>query len=212
MAQNKSVTFGSFNHPAKINDDVLYLWARLLREIRESRLMLKYRGCFNEAPLQARIRRAAINAGVEPERFVLVGEREDREVHLARYRDIDIALDPFPFSGSTTTFEALWMGVPVVTLAGKNMASRWSAAMLGTLKLDSWVADSAAAYIGIALDLARDATRLAEIRSSLRERVMHSPLCDNIRGTRHIERVLRAIWRRWCATREASPPGAAVPT
>jgi predicted O-linked N-acetylglucosamine transferase (SPINDLY family) len=211
MTRNSGVTFGSFNHPAKLNDDVLRLWARVLREIRGSRLMLKYRAVFNEAPLQERIRRAAIDAGVEPERFVLVGEREDREAHLARYRDIDIALDPFPFSGSTTTFEALWMGVPVVTLAGKNMASRWSAAMLGALKFDSWVAHSADTYIGVAAELARDAARLAEIRSVLRQRVAQSPLCNSTRGTRHIERLLRAVWRRWCATHAASSPRGAVP-
>ncbi|MBM3539258.1 MAG: tetratricopeptide repeat protein [Alphaproteobacteria bacterium] len=203
LTRGEGVTFGSFNHPAKVNDSVLQLWARLLYEVEGSRLMLKYRSYYSEAPLRARVRRAAIDAGVDPERFVLAGEREAREVHLARYRHIDIALDPFPFSGSTTTFEALWMGVPVVTLAGKNMASRWSAAMLGALKLDSWVADSASAYVRIASDLARDAAQLADLRSGLRERVIQSPLCDTRRGTRQLERLLKAMWRHWYATRTA---------
>jgi len=205
MSERGHVTFGSFNHPAKVNDDVLRLWARLLHGIEGSRLVLKYRGCFAEAPLRERVQRAARDAGVEFERIDLVGEREDREVHLARYYDIDIALDPFPFSGSTTTFEAFWMGVPVVTLPGGNMASRWSAAMLRGLKLEAWIADSPEAYIGIASELARDAARLGDIRANLRERLLHSPLCRGQRRTRHMERFFRAMWRRWCAAQQATP-------
>ena len=200
------VTFGSFNHPAKVNDRVLALWARLLREVSGSRLILKYRGYFAEAPVRQRVERAAAAAGVDPKRFVLLGQREDREAHLNRYRDIDIALDPFPFSGSTTTFEALWMGVPVVTAPGANMASRWSAAMLRALGCDAWIARSPESYIGVAADLARDAKHLGDIRDDLRRRVAQSALCDGVKRTRQLERLMRALWRRWCAA-QATPPG-----
>jgi predicted O-linked N-acetylglucosamine transferase (SPINDLY family) len=198
MSGGGGVTFGSFNHPAKVNDRVLALWARLLREVQGSRLVLKYRGYYAEGPLQARIHRAAGDAGIEPGRFVLLGQRERHEAHLARYRHVDIALDPFPFTGSTTTFEALWMGVPVVTLAGSNMASRWSAAMLGALRLDEWVTDSPEAYMKAAAAMAYDPGRLKKLRSELRQRVLGSPLCDGGRRARQLERLLRAMWRRWC--------------
>ncbi len=205
MNTGGSVTFGSLNHPTKMNDRVLALWARLLREVHGSRIVLKYRGYFSEEPVRARVRQAAIDAGIAPERFVLSGEREDIDTHLARYREIDIALDPFPFSGYTTTFEALWMGVPVVTLPGTNMASRWSAAMLGALGHEAWIADSPDGYIRIATDLASDAARLREIRAGLRERLMHSSLCDAPQRTRQLERLMRTMWRRWCVTHAAAP-------
>jgi predicted O-linked N-acetylglucosamine transferase (SPINDLY family) len=119
--------------------------------------------------------------------------------HLQLYQEVDIALDPFPYNGSTTTFEALWMGVPVMTLAGGHVMSRWSAAMLRTLKLDELIATTAEDYVAKAVDLAGDPRRLAEIRSTLRARIAASPLCDGPRRARQFERVLRATWRRWCA-------------
>lgn len=206
MTRHGGITFGSFNHPAKVNDQVLRLWADVLREIRGSRMILKYRGYYAEALIRARVHRAAEAAGVDPERFVLLGEREDRNVHLARYREIDIAFDPFPFSGSTTTFESLWMGVPVVTWPGSNMASRWSAAMLHALQLDAWIANSPGSYVAIASALARNSAQLTETRGHLRHWMMRSPLCDAVRRTGQIERLFRAVWRRWCSQQVAAEP------
>ncbi len=123
--------------------------------------------------------------------------------HLALYRHVDVALDPFPFNGSTTTFEALWMGAPVVTLLGDTMVGRWSAAMLRALKLEDLIARTPEDYVEIALRLAADPARLAELRAGLRGRVLASPLCDGQRFTRHFERLIRALWRRWCRAEES---------
>jgi predicted O-linked N-acetylglucosamine transferase (SPINDLY family) len=120
--------------------------------------------------------------------------------HLDLYRRIDIALDPFPFTGSTATFEALWMGVPVVTLLGDTMVGRWSAAMLHALELDDLIARTPEEYVEIALALAGDPLRLEALRAGLRDRVRQSPLCAGAPFARHFERLMRALWRRWCRT------------
>ena len=121
-----------------------------------------------------------------------------RGEHLAHYHDVDVALDPFPFTGSTTTFEALWMGVPVVSLLGQAMAGRWSASMLHALKLDELVAGTREGYVAVAAGLAGDLGRLEGLRACLRERVAASPLCDGPARARQVDRLYRALWRRWC--------------
>jgi predicted O-linked N-acetylglucosamine transferase (SPINDLY family) len=204
------VTFGSFNNPAKVNDRVLALWARVLREVPASRLALKFRNWFAAPSLQARIRAAFAAEGVNADRLRIDSEAEPRGYHLARYADIDIALDPFPFSGSTTTFEALWMGLPVITLAGETVAARWSASMLHALKFDELIADTPERYIAIARELAADGARIARFRASLRRRVADSPLCNGPLRARQIERVYRAVWRRWCARQPQQAGGEAL--
>jgi predicted O-linked N-acetylglucosamine transferase (SPINDLY family) len=193
------VAFGSFNNPVKVNDSVLGLWGGILRQVPRARLQLKYRNRFG--PLRGRIERVLAAESVTADRLELSDEALAHAGHLALYNRIDIALDPFPFTGSTTTFEALWMGVPVVTLAGRTMASRWSASILHALKLDELIAHSPADYVAKAVALANDPPRLAELRSTLRARVANSPLCDGRGRTRQIERLLRAVWRRWCSPR-----------
>jgi protein O-GlcNAc transferase len=136
--------------------------------------------------------------GVEPDRVEFGLTDTAQSDHMALYADIDIALDPFPFTGSTTTFEALWMGVPVVTLLGDAMAGRWSASMLQALKLDELIAQDTAAYVRIASALAQDRTRLTSLRAALRDRLRASPLTDGPRRARQMERVYRSLWRRWC--------------
>jgi len=193
---NGFVTFGSFNNPAKLNDRVLSLWAEILRRVPEARLQIKFRNAFASRELRERVRNAFPNLG---ERIAFLDGDQPAGEHLALYQAIDIALDPFPFTGSTTTFEALWMGVPVVTLAGDTMAGRWTAAMLHALRLDDLIAAGADDYVGIAVRLADDGDRLAALRAGLRNRVAQSPLCDGRTYARHFERLLRAMWRRWCA-------------
>jgi predicted O-linked N-acetylglucosamine transferase (SPINDLY family) len=189
------VTFGSFNNPAKVNDRVLALWGEVLRAVPNSRLKLKCKNWFDNASLRQRVleRLGDVAGRVE---FDLT----DRSIadHLALYADIDIALDPFPFTGSTTTFEALWMGVPVVTLLGEAMVGRWSASILHPLKLDELIARDATEYVRIALQLAGDTARLGALRSGLRARVAGSPLTDGRVRARQMERIYRALWRRWC--------------
>ncbi len=189
-------TFGSFNNPAKLSSRVLALWATVLRRRPDARLLLRFHEAFADAGIVGRLRRE-----LGPELMTRVQfDVESRPLpdHLALYRHVDVALDPFPFNGSTTTFEALWMGAPVVTLLGDTMVGRWSAAMLRALKLEDLIARTPEDYVEIALRLAADPARLAELRAGLRGRVLASPLCDGQRFTRHFERLIRALWRRWC--------------
>jgi protein O-GlcNAc transferase len=189
------VTFGSFNNPAKVNDRVLALWGEVLRAVPESRLKLKFKNWFANLNVRDRVLHGL---DVEPERIEFGLTDTMQNDHMALYADVDIALDPFPFTGSTTTFEALWMGVPVVTLRGEAMVGRWSASMLHALKLDELIADSPARYIEIASTLAQDKAKLGALRAGLRERLRRSPLTDGRQRARQMERVYRALWRRWC--------------
>ena len=122
-----------------------------------------------------------------------------RLAHLRAYDQIDIALDPFPFSGATTTFEALLMGVPVISLAGDRFVSRCSAATLQAAGLGVCIADDVESYVSRAVVLATDIDRLAAIRMRVRQAVTQSRVCDADRYARNMGRIYRAIWRRWCS-------------
>jgi protein O-GlcNAc transferase len=197
------ITFGSFSNPAKLNDPIFQLWAGILNAVPASRLALKYQNWFLSPDLQARVRGAFSTCGVNVGRIEFLGATLGLTEHLSAYNQIDISLDPHPFCGPTTTFEALWMGVPVVTLAGTNMMSRWSASMLRVLGLDDLVADTPARYVEVASALARDHARRGELRAGLRDRLRRSPLSDGRLRARQIERFYRAMWRRWCVGIEA---------
>jgi predicted O-linked N-acetylglucosamine transferase (SPINDLY family) len=119
---------------------------------------------------------------------------------MAHYHEIDMALDPFPYSGGLTTCEALWMGVPVISMLGETFAGRHSASHLRNVGLDDWVAETAEEYLALAEKHSRDLEKLAELRASLRERMATSPLCDGRRYTRDLEAVYRQMWREWCDT------------
>jgi protein O-GlcNAc transferase len=190
------VTFGCFNNPIKVNDETLALWAAVLCAMPQARLHLKYRNRF--WPLRGHIERVFAAESVAANRLELGSNFVEHAAHMALYNAIDVALDPFPFTGSTTTFEALWMGVPVVTLAGENMSSRWSASILHALKLDDLVARSPSEYVAKAVALASDSQRLTELRQTLRDCVAASPLCNGPRRARQMERFFRAVWQRWC--------------
>jgi protein O-GlcNAc transferase len=198
-----SLTFGSCNNPAKLNDAVIDAWVAILDAVPGSRLMLKYKGWFGDPALEARLRGRFAERGIEADRLLLLGDDLPRAEQLDLLNMIDIALDPFPFNGSTTTFEALWMGVPVVTLAGERFVGRVGASVLGTLGLDGLVADSIASYRRIAAALAADHARLAELRAGLRQRLLESPLCDAPGHARAVEAIYRRLWRRWCAGRRS---------
>jgi protein O-GlcNAc transferase len=189
------VTFGSFNNPAKVNDRVLALWGDVLRAVPHSRLKLKFKNWFANPGVYGRVLKGL---GVDPDRVEFGLTDTAQSDHMALYAEIDIALDPFPFTGSTTTFEALWMGVPVVTLLGEMMVGRWSASMLHALKLDELIANSPARYVEIASTLAGDLARLSALRAGLRDRLRGSPLTDGQGRARQMGRVYRALWRRWC--------------
>ncbi|MGE0719673.1 MAG: tetratricopeptide repeat protein [Alphaproteobacteria bacterium] len=198
--------FASFNVLPKISAATVAAWAGILAAVPGSRLLLKARGL--DDPDTAALWRARFAAaGVAPDRLDLRGRVASTAAHLAVYDAVDIALDPFPYNGTTTTLEALWMGVPVVTLAGDRHAGRVGAAILRPLGLDDLVAADAGAYVASAVALATDAHRRATIRAELRQRLAASPLLDATDFTRAMEGALRAEWRRWCG---AAPQLAAV--
>ncbi|MBL8807414.1 MAG: tetratricopeptide repeat protein [Rhodospirillales bacterium] len=188
--------FGCFNNPVKVGDGVLDLWVRLLKRVEGARLLLKYKNVYAVPSIAARVRAAFVRGGVDPARCELAASLDALDGHLARYDRVDVALDPFPFSGSTATFEALWMGLPVVTLAGAFMAGRWTAAMLATLGHEDWIAKDGEAYVGIAARLAADVELRARLRRTQRARIADSSLCDMQGRTRQIERVYRALVRK----------------
>ena len=192
------VRFGSFNNPAKFAGPTLALWARLLQAVPDSRLVLRFRG-LADPPTADRFRALFAAAGVDAERIDL-GHAPSRAAALAAYRGIDIALDPFPYNGTTTSCEALWMGVPVVSLRGARFAARVGASLLGAVGLPELVAEDAAQYEAIAAALASDPERLAGLRAALRPRLLASPLCDARRFAQKFETALRRAWRaRWAS-------------
>ncbi len=134
--------------------------------------------------------------GIAPDRLVLSGWTDNTAGHLARYSDIDIALDTFPYHGTTTTCEALWMGVPVVTCAGEIHASRVGVSLLSGIGLDELVASSMEGYVETAISLAHDVSRLCRLRAALRARMASSALTDRARIAREVESAYRTMWRR----------------
>ncbi|CAA7625971.1 tetratricopeptide repeat protein [Magnetospirillum sp. SS-4] len=198
LLANGHPTFVSFNNPAKLSDATLALWAKVLGRLPTARLSLKYKNWFTSPAVHDRVFKIMEAHGIDRRRIDILGHVEGLSEHLGLYRDFDLALDPFPFNGSTTTFEALWMGVPVVTLPGETMVSRWSASILTPLGLTSLIAVSPDDYVDICEALCANPDRLTVLRSGLRERIAASPLCNPRLRARQLERIYGAVWRRWC--------------
>jgi len=195
--ESGQITFGSFNNPAKINSDVVRVWAEILRRVPCSRLTLKYRR-MSDPLVAAGIAGMFAEAGIEPGRLDLFDFSPHAEL-LDHYNRVDIGLDPFPYNGGLTTCEALWMGVPVVTCPGETFAGRHSLSYLSVVGLTELVARDLDAYVELAVSLASDLPRLAALRAGLRERMAASPLCDGRQCATDLMTVLRDAWRRWVA-------------
>lgn len=197
----KGFVFGSLNAAVKINQQVADLWGRILAAVPGSRLML---GSAGHPLLQARLLERFARAGVSEERLILQPRLPMGE-YLALHQQIDLGLDPFPYNGGTTTMHALWMGIPVLTLAGQTVASRVGVAVLKRVELDECIVADEEDYLRRAVELANDLPRLAQLRRELRQRV----LAGNA-SSQHIclelEAAYRQIWRRWCEAEEASVP------
>ena len=189
------ITFGSLNNLAKLNDQVLALWSQLLLALPHSRLLVQT-AALDDAPNCRHFRERWARLGIAPERLQLRGFAPI-EQSPAAYAEIDIALDPFPFCGGMTSFEALWMGVPVITLPGATVASRQSASMLANLGLRELIAADAREYVDKARELALDLQRLAALRAGLRTRFAASPLMDYRGFARALESAYRRMWRDW---------------
>jgi predicted O-linked N-acetylglucosamine transferase (SPINDLY family) len=191
---HSGVVFGSFGIFRKINDRLLRWWAEILRHVPHSHLFIKNRAVADELVAQE-LRRKFQAMDVLPDRLILSPPQQSIEQHLAAYGQVDIALDTFPYHGATTTCEAMWMGVPVVTLAGRAHVSRVGVSLLGSVGLNELIARDEREYVRIAVDLARDARRLRELQATLRTRMQTSPLMNAASFARDVESAYRRMWR-----------------
>lgn len=195
-AAGAPLTFGCFSNHAKTSPETIALWANVLNRLPRASLLLKNRSLADPGVRQELLSQLAEH-GIAAERIVIEGI-SSRLAYLETYRRIDIVLDTTPFSGGTTTAEALWMGVPVVTLRGPTWAGRICESILATVGLPELVATTAEAYVEIALRLAEDLPRLTELRSRLRGQLEASPFCDSARFTRQLEDAYAGMWQIWC--------------
>jgi protein O-GlcNAc transferase len=193
-----AVTFGSFNNPAKLSAATVDTWVALLLRLPEAQLVLKGPP-FIDSATRALFQARFAARGVAAKRVTLLGHLPDLTNHLSLYRRIDIALDTFPYNGTTTTCEALWMGVPVVTLLGDRHAGRVGASLLTRLDLGELIARDAEEYVAIATGLATNPARLISLRAGLRARMAASPLCNAAAFAKKMESAYRNMWRRYCA-------------
>ena len=197
------VTFGCFNNFIKVGDELLDGWADLLRTVPNSRLRLKAQGLSDPA-VATSIRIRLQRLGVAAERLELLDRTPGIAAHLALYDGVDVALDTFPYHGTTTTCEALWMGVPVVTLTGDRHASRVGTSLLTAIGHPEWIADNWQDYVRIAADLAGDFGARAETRRTLRAELQGSQLLNHLDQAERFGRGLRNCWRAYCARAAAA--------
>jgi len=194
LERNGHVTFGSFNQIAKISPATRALWAQILNRLPDSRLVV---AGVAEGRAADGLRRDLGAAGIAGARLTIVPFLPVHD-YLRWYDAVDIALDPTPYSGGTTTCDALWMGVPVLTVPGPRPASRSAASILMTVGLPEWIASTPGDYVQRAMEFSREPKLLSSLRVSLRERTRASPLMDEVRFTRDLELAYREMWRRWC--------------
>jgi len=193
-----SITFGSFNRLPKLTEELVAAWGQILLAVPNSRLVVKS-GALSDTLVKERLVARFERHGIRQERLVLRENSAHAEM-FAEYGDIDIALDTFPFNGGMTTLEALWMGVPVVTVAGDTVVSRQTVSALVNIGLaDELAFPSVEAYIEGAIALANNPARLTELRSQIRPRMITSPLRQSEQFTRDLEMLYRRMWQAWCA-------------
>jgi predicted O-linked N-acetylglucosamine transferase (SPINDLY family) len=195
--RNGYVTFGCLNNFAKVNEAVLAVWAGVLRAMPESCLHLMVPA----GETRGRTLTKLGELGIEARRITLL-DPQPRIQYLQCYREIDLMLDSWPYNGHTTSLDALWMGVPVVTRIGRTVVGRAGFSQLSNLNLVDLVADNDEKFHQIATGLAGDLSRLAELRQSLRQRMLDSPLTNAKRFARNIEAAYRQVWRKWCDAKE----------
>jgi predicted O-linked N-acetylglucosamine transferase (SPINDLY family) len=191
---NGHVTFGCLNNFWKVTLPALTTWRDLLQVVPNSRLLIHA----SLGTHRDRVLRFFGEGGVDPGRIEFAGVTLPAQ-YFERYHQIDIALDPFPYPGGTTTCDALWMGVPVVSLAGKTAVARGGLSILSNVGLSELVAQKPSEYVNVAAGLAADLPRLSDLRAGLRDRLLNSPLTDAPRFARHMEAAFRSLWQRWCS-------------
>ncbi len=191
--KNNFITFGSFNQFAKINDEVISLWSKILLSINNSKLFLKTQELSNKNFLQEVLNRFK-KFNINQDRLILDGKSKTRKEVFQKYNQIDISLDPFPFQGNTTSCESIWMGVPVLTLKGDRYISHFGESINSNLNMKDWIADNKENYFKKALNFSSDLEGLSEIRMSLRKKALNSPIFDSSRFSKHFQKMLWDMW------------------
>jgi len=194
---NRPVTFGSFNTIKKVTPDVVRVWSRILQSLPDARLVMKSHA-LEDKTTKAGLLQAFDEHGITARRIDLINAVPQRKDHLKLYSGIDISLDPFPYNGTTTTFEALWMGVPVITWCGNRHAGRVGASILHHLGQPELVAGGEDEYVDLAINLAGDTARLATLRTALRPQLRRSTLMNERLFTKSLEHAYRNMWVAWC--------------
>jgi predicted O-linked N-acetylglucosamine transferase (SPINDLY family) len=187
------VTFGCLNQPFKMSAPAQRLWAEVLRRVPGARLVMQAHPGRHREPIRARFR----EQGIDPDRIEFVPQVPRRD-YFRRYQEVDISLDPFPYNAHTSAMDSLWMGVPVVTLAGRTAVGRGGVTILTNAGLPELIARTPDEYVETAVALASDIERLTSLHSSLRQRMLASPLCDGPLFAADVAAALRRIWREWC--------------
>ncbi len=193
------LTLGCFNNHTKVTAQLLDLWAEIIKKIPNSRLLLKSSTQhFNDPEIVKWVSEKLFSRGLTPEQIHILPSTRTTEEHLKYYQQIDIALDTYPYNGATTTCEALWMGIPVISWSGKTHASRMGLSLLNTVGLGHLVAKSAEEYLNIVINLTSDLNQLQDLRKNLRSQVSASPLTQAAQFTAHLETLYQNIWETWC--------------
>jgi len=195
--QNGFVTFGCLNKAEKVSDAAVETWAKILHAVPGSRLLLQNKP-YGDAAIAAHMRSRFAVHGIEADRLDLIGKLTWQE-HMEAYNRVDIALDPFPYNGTTTSVEGLWMGVPLLALKGDRLVAHMGESILHAVGMPEWIAADKDDYVARAVACAGDLRALADVRAGLRQRLLDSPICDAPRFARNLEEAFRGMWRVWCS-------------
>lgn len=198
--KNGYITFGSFNNYAKVSDAIVDVWAAVLKAIPASKFLLKNQS-LKDPDTWEHFKSRMADRGIDTHRLHYSKFAKSTQDHLRVYQKVDIALDSFPYNGATTTFEALWMGVPVVTLVGNAHVSRVGKSILKTLGFDNLIANTADEFVTICQTLANDVKYVQNFRQTIREKMQNSPVMDAKTFTRQLEELYQRAWNNWCENR-----------
>jgi len=196
VLKNNFITFGCINKLAKINDEVIVLWSKILLLIPNSRLILKNKNFDNKKIIENTYSRFKKN-NIKKNQLDLRGEAKTRKELLEVYNEIDIGLDPFPYQGNTSTIEAVWMGVPVITLKGDRYLFHFGESINSNLNMKDWIANDHDEYVSKAVKFSSDLNELSKIRMNLRDIALKSPVFDNIKFAEHFNTMLWDIWKNF---------------
>ena len=194
--KNNFITFGCINKLSKVNDGVILLWSKVLSSVKGSKIFLKNKD-LDDKNIREKVFQGFKNNNINEDRIILEGESKLRKDLLQAYNHIDIALDPFPFQGNTSTIEAVWMGVPVLTLKGNRYLFHFGESINSNLNMKDWIANNYEEYISKSLEFASDTKQLVKIRKTLRQKALNSPVFDAERFSEHFSKMLWDIWNKF---------------